>query len=111
MLDINELPNDVERLKQIVMERDASVQARDILLRENQVQLELLKFQLARLRGMTSGQPSEQPGAVEQAPPGSAALDAALAEADRKAQNVRRITNWAESGCTCPACSGTGSAV
>lgn len=81
MLDPNAVPNDVESLKRLLLEREATVHARDIELREKQRQIEHLKFQLAKLRRERFGQISERLEDAGQIPLTFEALQAALAEA------------------------------
>jgi len=59
VLDAHALPNDVESLKRLLLQREATVQARDVELREKQRQIEHLKLQLAKLRRARFGQSSE----------------------------------------------------
>lgn len=59
MLDANALPNDVEALKRLVLERDAHVATRDLTIREQNRHIEYLKLQLARLRRWKFGAASE----------------------------------------------------
>jgi len=59
VLDANTLPNDVELLKRLLLERDAAVDRRDLTIREKDRHIEHLKFQLARFRRWKFGQASE----------------------------------------------------
>lgn len=59
MLDVKALPNDVELLKRLLLERDATLEKRDLTIREKDRHIEHLKFQLARLRRWKFGQASE----------------------------------------------------
>lgn len=59
VLDAHALPNDVESLKRLLLEREETVQARDVELREKQRQIEHLKLQLAKLWRPRFGQFSE----------------------------------------------------
>ncbi len=60
MLDANALPNDVESLKRLLIERESALASRDMKLREKDRQIEHLKFQLAKLRRWKFGHLSEQ---------------------------------------------------
>ena len=59
MLDASVLPNDVDLLKRLLLERDAAVDKRDLTIREKDRHIEHLKFQIARLRRWKFGQASE----------------------------------------------------
>ncbi len=59
MLDASALPNDVELLKHLLLERDAALDKRDLTIREKDRHIEHLKLQLARLRRWKFGQASE----------------------------------------------------
>ena len=85
MLDIHALPNDVEGLKRLVIEREAAMQAQ---LREKQQQIEHLKFQLAQLRRARFGQSSEALESIGQLPLSFEELQAAVADAVREAQGL-----------------------
>lgn len=65
MLDIHALPNDVEGLRRLVIERESAFQTQ---LREKQQQIEHLKFQLAQLRRARFGRSSEQLASAGQLP-------------------------------------------
>jgi transposase len=88
VLDPNAVPDDVESLKRLLLERDATVHARDIELREKQQQIEHLKFQLAKLRRERFGQISERLEDAGQIPLTFEALQAALAEAAKAPESV-----------------------
>jgi transposase len=81
VLDPNAVPDDVESLKRLLLERDATVHARDIELREKQQQIEHLKFQLAKLPRERFGQISERLEDAGQILLTFEALQAALAAA------------------------------
>jgi transposase len=83
VLDIQALPDDVEDLKRLLIERESAHQAQ---LREKQHQIEHLKFQLAQLRRARFGQSSEQLEEAGQLPLTLGELQAALAQATREAQ-------------------------
>jgi transposase len=59
VLDANALPNDVELLKRLLLERDAALASRELTIREKDRHIEHLKFQLAKLRRWKFGQASE----------------------------------------------------
>jgi transposase len=88
VLDVNALPNDIEGLKRLVIEHHATVQAKDIELREQCAVIEHLRFQLAKLRRARFGQSSEQLEGAGQLPMTFEELRAAVAEAERQAQRV-----------------------
>ena len=134
MLDANALPNDVEDLKRLLLERDGAIRARDLQLLEKQRQIEHLKFQLAKLRRARFGQSSEALEGAGQIPLTFEELQAALAQELRepqtasilaitpeKAKPVRRkhlpehfdrIDNVIEPReCVCPDCGGALSAL
>lgn len=91
VLDVNALPNDVEGLKRLLIEREAAVHAKDVQLREKQRTIEHLKFQLAKLRRWKFGQSSEQLEGVEQLGLMFEELTVALAQAEQEAQAVAPI--------------------
>ena len=68
MLDINALPDDVERLKCLVVEHHAASLAKDVQLREKSRQIEHLKFLIAKLRRARFGATSEILEGVGQLP-------------------------------------------
>ncbi|MGH7106600.1 MAG: IS66 family transposase [Acetobacteraceae bacterium] len=129
MLDINALPNDVESLKRLVIERHAATEAKDIELREQRRLIEHLRFQLAKLRRARFGRSSEQLEGAGQLPMSFEELKAAVREAEQQAQSTaiptcdapkgkpvrrkklpehfERIANIIEPAeCTCPQCGG-----
>jgi transposase len=59
VLDANALPNDVELLKRLLLERDAALASRELTIREKDRHIEHLKFQIAKLRRWKFGQASE----------------------------------------------------
>jgi integrase len=81
VLDAHALPSDVESLKRLLLEREATVQARDVELREKQRQIEHLKLQLAKLRRARFGQSSEALKEAGQLPLTLEELEAAVADA------------------------------
>jgi transposase len=56
----NDFPNDIETLKRLLAERDASLEEARGELRSHRLEIERLKLQLARLRRMQFGRSSEQ---------------------------------------------------
>jgi transposase len=60
MSEAVELPNDVEALKGLVLERDAQIEATQRLLISQQLELEKLRFQIACLKRAKFGRSSEQ---------------------------------------------------
>ena len=54
------LPNDIETLKRLVLERTAALELAQALLLSRQHEIEQLKLQIARLRRMHFGRSSEQ---------------------------------------------------
>jgi transposase len=83
VLDINALPNDIEDLKRLLIERETALQAQ---LREKQHEIEHLKFQLSQLRRARFGQSSEQLEGLGQLPLTLEELKAAVAQATREAE-------------------------
>src|SRR2546421_4244534 len=55
-----ELPNDIETLKRLLLERTAALEVAQALLLSRQHEIEQLKLQIARLRRMHFGRSSEQ---------------------------------------------------
>jgi transposase len=98
VLGIHALPNDVEGLKRLVIERETALRARDVELREKQQQIEHLKFQLAKLRRARFGQSSEQLEGHGQLPLTLEELQVAVAEAVREAQAPSAEQPAAEKG-------------
>jgi transposase len=91
MLDINALPDDVERLKCLVVEHHAASLAKDVQLREKSRQIEHLKFLIAKLRRARFGATSEILEGVGQLPLSFEELAAALAEAQRQVEQLPGI--------------------
>jgi transposase len=54
------LPNDIESLKQLVLERTAALQAANALVLSRQVEIDQLKLQIKQLQRMKFGRSSEQ---------------------------------------------------
>jgi transposase len=84
VLDINALPDDVDRLKRLVIEHHTSSLAKDLQLREQSRQIDHLKLQLATLRRVRFGQSSEVLEGIGQLPLSFEELAAAVAEARRQ---------------------------
>ena len=59
VLDINALPDDVHKLKRLLLEHHAASLAKDLKLEEKSREIEHLKWQLAKLRRARFGQSSE----------------------------------------------------
>src|SRR5437879_13271345 len=55
-----ELPNDIETLKRLLLERTAALEVAQALLLSRQHEIEQLRLQIARLRRMHFGRSSEQ---------------------------------------------------
>jgi len=91
MLDINALPNDVERLKRLVIEHHTASLAKDLQLREKSRQIEHLNFQIAKLRRARFGASSEALEGIGQLPLSFEKLAAALAEAQRQVDELPEI--------------------
>jgi len=91
MLDINALPDDVERFKRLVVEHHAASLAKDVQLREKSRQIEHLKFQISKLRRARFGASSEVLEGVGQLPLSFEELAAALAEAQRQVELIPGI--------------------
>jgi transposase len=95
VLDINALPNDVDNLKRLLIERETAHQAQ---LREKQHEIQHLKFQLAQLRRARFGQSSEQLESAGQLPLTLEELKAAVAQATSEAQALSAETAPLEKG-------------
>jgi transposase len=129
VLDANALPNDVEVLKGLLLEREATLASRELTIREKDRHIEHLKLQLARLRRWKFGQASEAlesagqitlsleeiAAAVSQAlnPTGDATPAAPRQEKGKPIrrkqfpEHFERIDNRIEPGmCACPECGG-----
>ena len=129
VLDANALPNDVEVLKRLLLEREATLASRELTIREKDRHIEHLKFQLARLRRWKFGQASEAlesagqitlsleeiAAAVSQTlnPTGDATPAAPRQEKGKPIrrkqfpEHFERIDNVIEPGmCACPDCGG-----
>lgn len=108
MLDINALPNDVDNLKRLLIERETAHQAQ---LREKQHEIQHLKFQLAQLRRARFGQSSEQLEGARQLPLTLEELKAAVPKPRARHKLSRqRLRHWRRvSPCAAGSCPGTSS--
>ena len=84
MLDINALPDDVHRLKRLLLEHHAASLAKDLRLEEKNREIEHLKWQLAKLRRARFGQSSEGFDGISQLPLTFEGLTAAVEQAQRE---------------------------
>ena len=100
VLDANALPNDVEVLKRLLLEREATLASRELTIREKDRHIEHLKLQLARLRRWKFGQASE---ALESAGQITLSLEEIAAAVSRGAEPHGRCD-------TCSAQAGEGQA-
>jgi len=91
MLDIRALPDDLEKLKRLLIEHHAASLAKDVRLREQRRHIDHLKLQLAKLRRARFGQSSEALEGIVQLPLSFEELAAAVAEARRQVQALRGI--------------------
>ena len=89
MTDVNQLPDDVGSLKQLVLERDAALAAISLVLREAQLRFDQLALLLKGSRQMQLPAEARTRGATF-----------ALAGSTR----LKSMPNFAESDCTCPQC-------
>ena len=80
------LPNDIESLKQLVLERTAALEAANALLLSRQVEIDQLKLQIKQLQRMKFGRSSEQ-------------LDAQIAQLEFKLEELESRANHT---CTSP---------
>jgi len=80
VLDANALPNDLEGLKRLLLEREGTAAAQALKLREKDRLIEHLKLQLARFRRWRYGQSSEQLEGAGQIPLSLEAIEAAVRE-------------------------------
>jgi transposase len=117
------LPNDIESLKQLVLERTAALQAANALLLSRQVEIDQLKLQIKQLQRMKFGRSSEQLDAqiaqlefkLEELESQEASLPVPAPKAPRDKPVRRPIpehlprephVHEPASTCTCPACGG-----
>ena len=117
------LPNDIESLKHLVLERTAALEAANALLVSRQVEIDQLKLQIKQLQRMKFGRSSEQLDAqiaqlefkLEELETQEASLPAPAPKAVRDKPVRRPIpehlprephVHEPASTCTCPACGG-----
>ena len=91
MTDMNQLPNDVDSLAQLVLERDATLEAMSLALHEIQLRVDQLALLIEKSRQMQ--------------PPGAARTRAATFISGRS-MRLSNMPNFAESNCSCPQCMG-----
>lgn len=119
------LPNDIESLKRLLLERTAALEAANALLLSRQVEIEQLKLQIARLQRMKFGRSSEQLDAqiaqlefkLEELESQEATLPIPPTTASVRSKPARRPlpahlprepqVHEPSSTCTCPACGGS----
>ena len=89
MTDRNELPNDVDSLKELVLERDTTLEAMNLALHEVQLRFDQLALLLKKSHQM------QLPVAVRAR---------ATTFANRKRMWLNGMPNFAESDCSCPQC-------
>lgn len=91
MLDINALPDDVHRLKRLLLEHHAASLAKDLKLEEKNREIEHLKWQLAKLRRIRFGQTSEAFDGLGQMPLSFEELAAAVEQAQREVEALGKL--------------------
>ena len=91
MLDINALPDDVHRLKRLLLEHHAASLAKDLKLEEKNREIEHLKWQLAKLRRARFGQSSEAFDGIGQLSLTFEELAAAIEQAQRELQALPEL--------------------
>ena len=89
MTDVNQLPDDVDSLKQLVLQRDAALAAISLELHATQLRFDQLALLLKESRQM-------------QLPAEAGARGPAFALA--RSTRLKSMPNFAESDCTCPQC-------
>jgi hypothetical protein len=89
MTDTNQLPDDVDSLKRLLLERDATLAAISLALHEAQLRFDQLALLLKQSRQM-------------QLPAEARARVATFAQA--RSARLKGMPNFAESDCTCPQC-------
>ena len=89
MTDVNQLPDDVDSLKRLVLERDATLAALSLALHEARLRFDQLALLLNKLRQM-------QPPAEGRARGATFALAGGA--------RLETMPNFAESLCTCQQC-------
>jgi transposase len=60
MLPVADLPNDIEALRRMVLERSTKLEVAEALLISQKLELEKLRFEIASLKRMKYGRSSEQ---------------------------------------------------
>jgi transposase len=118
------LPNDIETLKLLLLERTAALEAAQALLLSRQLEIEQLKLQIAQLRRMKFGRSSEQLDAkiaqlefkLEELESQEATLPIPPPAFITRSKPVRRplpahlprerLLHEPSSTCSCPACGG-----
>src|SRR6266446_3589177 len=118
------LPNDIETLKRLVLERTAALEVAQALLLSRQHEIEQLKLQIARLRRMHFGRSSEQFNEqirqlefkLEELESERANLPVPPPTATERRKSVRRplperlprerVVHEPAATCTCPQCGG-----
>src|SRR5438132_13210407 len=119
-----ELPNDIETLKRLVLERTAALEVAQALLLSRQHEIEQLKLQIARLRRMHFGRSSEQfdeqvrqlEFKLEELESEQASLPVPPPTATERRKSVRRplperlprerVVHEPTATCSCPQCGG-----
>ena len=91
MLDINALPDDVHRLKRLLLEHHAASLAKDLKLEEKNREIEHLKWQLAKLRRARFGQASEAFDGLGQLPLSFQELAIAVEQAQRDVEALGEL--------------------
>jgi hypothetical protein len=91
MIDMNEMPNDVDSLAQRVLERDATLEAMSLALHEIQLRFDQLALLIEKSRQM-------------QTP--AAARTRAATFTHVRSMRLSNLPNFAESNCSCPQCTG-----
>jgi len=94
VLDINALPDDVHRLKRLLLEHHAASLAKDLKLEEKNREIEHLKWQLAKLRRARLGQSSERFEGIGQLPLTFEELAAAIEQAQRELDWIKVLAPW-----------------
>jgi hypothetical protein len=89
MTDMNKLPDDVNSLKQLVLERDATLAAMSLALHEVRLRFDQLALLLKKSRQM-------------ELPAEACARVATFAHA--RSTRLKHVPNFAGSDCTCPQC-------
>jgi len=90
MTDVNQLPDEVDSLKQLVLERDATLAALSLALHEARLRFDQLALLLNKLRQM------------QQPPAEGRSRGATFAQVG--STRLESMPNFAESLCTCQQC-------